>query len=253
MSLKNETELFSRVEVSIDSGEIEAFDRVIFPNVIRKRQVNLILNLVKEINPERILDFGCGAGWLSKVLSSNGYKVVGIDATPYLIKKAAMLPLAGSHFAVGDCMNLPFRDKTFDLIIGVAILHHLDVGKALAECRRVTGDGAVTLFLEPNKLNPISALGGKISPHTERESHLTSWGLRRSLIKQGWTVKKVQCLFPYSFGLAYLLGKTRFKDSSKLGVIGTLIEISEKLLEKVPLLNQFGSTLIVVAEKGKLP
>ncbi len=249
MTLKNEIEFYSKVEVSANTGEIETWDRIIFPNVIRKREIELILGQISQVKPKRILDFGCGAGWLSKILSLNGYSVVGIDVAPYLIEKATRLSLDRAHFVVGDCMNLPFREKSFDFITGVAILHHLDIDKALAECRRVTVDGAMSLFLEPNRLNPISALGEKIAPHTRGERRITREGLRRSLLKQGWAVREVRCLFPYSFGLAYLLGRTGLQNSSKLGFITKLVKVSEELLEKVPLLNQFGSTLMVVAKR----
>jgi len=42
MGLKDEIEAYEKAEVSLDTGEIEFWDHVIFPNVIRKRQIRLI-------------------------------------------------------------------------------------------------------------------------------------------------------------------------------------------------------------------
>lgn len=39
MSLRDEIEVFDRVKVSVDAGETDTWDKIIFPNVIRKREL----------------------------------------------------------------------------------------------------------------------------------------------------------------------------------------------------------------------
>ena len=68
-----------------------------------------------------------------------------------------------SQFIVGDCLNLPFGDSSFDFAVGMAIFHHLNPSVALIECKRVSTDGATLLLMEPNKLGPVAALGRKIT------------------------------------------------------------------------------------------
>jgi ubiquinone/menaquinone biosynthesis C-methylase UbiE len=245
MDLKNEIEVYDKAKVSIDTGEIESWDRVIFPIVIRKRQIELILKAVDATKPSRILDFGCGAGWLSIILSSRGYRVVGIDVSSSLIKSAAT-SCPEAQFVIGDCMSLPFRDNSFDFIIGIGILHHLNTVRAVAECQRVATKHATLLFMEPNKLNPFAALGRKILPLdvcTKGETPFSPRALRKALSVGGGTIQ-MDYLFPYSFALAYLLGKTKWRDNKKLKVITPLLTMSERLLEKIPIFKQLSWTLV---------
>lgn len=251
MSLRNERQFYDKAKVSAETGETEVWDHVIFPNAIRKRQIELILTLTEEVKPKLILDFGCGAGWLSAILTSKGYCVVGIDLSSSLIEIAANLPAAKSNLCVGDCMNLPFKDGVFDLIIGIAILHHLNPEKGLTECSRVTTKDAIALFMEPNKLNPIAAFGRKILKgiHTKGENPFYPWELTKTLSKGGWVVEKTFYLFPFSFGLAYLLGRTKWRSNSGFKIVISAIRGLERLIEAIPLINRLSWVLGVIATK----
>lgn len=254
MSLEKEIEHFNRVKVSPDTGEIDTWDKIIFPSVIKKRQNEVILHEVLEIKPGKILDFGCGAGWLSRILSSSEYDLVGIDASSWLIRNAVSTPSQNSSFLVGDCMNLPFKDNSFDLILGFGILHHLDPEKGLSECFRVATQGAGLLLMEPNRLNPIAALGRKALHshiHTEGEKSFSPRQLTRLLIESGWDIEQVVCLFPFSFALSYLLHWTNGKVNQflKAFVPTNTIVLLERLVEAVPLLNRLCWLIVIRGEK----
>lgn len=62
MTLENEIEMYDRAEVSDDTGEIELWDKVIFPNIIRKREMKIIFDVIESVKPRTILDIGCGGG-----------------------------------------------------------------------------------------------------------------------------------------------------------------------------------------------
>ena len=249
--LKDEIEVYDKAEVSIDTGEIELWDQIIFPTVIRKRQIRLILDAIGRVRHEKILDFGCGAGWLSKILSSRGYDVTGIDVSTSLVRSARE-SCGTDSFIVGDCMQLPFDDDVFDCIVGSAILHHLNPDQALAGCHRVTSPGGILLLMEPNTLNPFAALGRKMTNvQTKDENPFYPWCLRKALIRQGWSISNFQFLFPYSFTLSYLLKIVSLGDKQRLNAICSPIEISEQIFEKVPYLNQLCYLIFVVANKSK--
>lgn len=50
-----------------------------------------ILSAILERNPQRVLDVGCGEGWLVRALSARGIEVTGIDASGPLIEAARAL------------------------------------------------------------------------------------------------------------------------------------------------------------------
>jgi 2-polyprenyl-3-methyl-5-hydroxy-6-metoxy-1,4-benzoquinol methylase len=50
--------------------------------------------------PRRVLDVGCGEGWLARALAARGIEVAGIDVSPPLVESARAL--GGGTFAVVD-------------------------------------------------------------------------------------------------------------------------------------------------------
>ena len=62
-----------------------------------------ILQTVRAQSPRRILDVGCGEGWLTRALTRLGYEAVGIDGSRELITTA-------KTFAEGTFYHATFRD-----------------------------------------------------------------------------------------------------------------------------------------------
>ncbi len=245
MTLRNEIEVYDRAKVSNQTGEMEAWDDIIFPGVIRKREIEIILKVINDAKPKLILDFGCGGGWLSCILASHGYRVVGVDASSSLISNAISSVKSG-QFVIGDCMALPFKNGCFDFVIGIAILHHLDIAKSLAECHRVACDGATLMFIEPNSKNPFATLGRKmvkLDICTEGEKPISPHVLKEALSCNNHPVK-LNYLFPFSFGLAFLLGKIRWRGKRIVILLKPFIIIIETLWEKIPLINQLCWTIV---------
>ncbi|MBT9148375.1 MAG: putative S-adenosylmethionine-dependent methyltransferase [Syntrophomonadaceae bacterium] len=253
MGLEDEIRRYDRAEVSMDTGETELWDEVVFPNIIRRREKEIIFDLLASVKARTILDLGCGGGWLSKVLSAKGYRIIGIDISTVLIKTATKAASENLGFLVGDCMNLPFRDNRFDLIVGVGILHHLDPDKALAECHRVLSKNGSILFMEPNALSPLMTVGRKlvrVDICTEAEKPFVPTYLKDTMIKAGFEVKSLEYLFPYSFALAYLSGRIKSGIYQRfMRKMLPLIEGSEKVIESIPLIRAMSSTIVAKIER----
>ena len=64
-----------------------------------RRQVTdaAIVAAVLDQKPRRVLDLGCGEGWLARALSTRGIEVTGVDATEALVEAARAL--GGGTFA----------------------------------------------------------------------------------------------------------------------------------------------------------
>jgi SAM-dependent methyltransferase len=89
---------------------------------------------------DRVLDVGCGKAFLLYDLSVvvPGLEVRGVDISQYAIDhaKEEIRP----RLQVASAGELPFADKTFDLVISINTLHNLycyDLDKALREIERV--------------------------------------------------------------------------------------------------------------------
>lgn len=70
----------------------------------------------------KILDVGCGEGWVSELLVKNGCQVTGIDYSSKAIKKASKLP--GRYLQV-DLYNYKPTEE-FDWVVCSEVLEHLD-------------------------------------------------------------------------------------------------------------------------------
>lgn len=82
------------------------------------------LNSVKK--GERILDFGCGNARLVEFFQDKGIDYMGLDFCENFIEKAKEKYNAKSiRFIVGDVLNAPLPDASFDKIFSIAVLHHI--------------------------------------------------------------------------------------------------------------------------------
>ncbi len=95
--------------------------------------------------PGRVLDCGCGTGWLSYLLQKRGYEVVGTDVSPDAIDLAEhnrMFFDGGvPDFLVADYERLPFQSE-FDAVVFFDSLHHaLDEQAATPRCFSSTETG----------------------------------------------------------------------------------------------------------------
>ncbi|HEY0021939.1 MAG TPA: class I SAM-dependent methyltransferase [Longimicrobium sp.] len=73
------------------SRNAEAWTRTVRGGGIESRRLvtdAAIVRAVLERRPERVLDLGCGEGWLARALAEQGIDVVGIDVSPELVDAA---------------------------------------------------------------------------------------------------------------------------------------------------------------------
>ena len=98
-------------------------------------------NFYKLKNGSKILDIGCGKGFmLFDFMKLNpNFVLEGIDISDYAITNA--VPEVNKFLKVGDAKNLPYEDNSFDLVISINTTHNLEINqckKALSEMERVS-------------------------------------------------------------------------------------------------------------------
>jgi ubiquinone/menaquinone biosynthesis C-methylase UbiE len=111
-----------------------------------------------ELRPgARVLDFASGSGFVSELLNRFGYETVACDFDLQMLRNARERlgtdpRCIGSlaHFVTGDGQSMPLADESFDGVICMNALHHMDdYDTALREIHRVLRPGARAAFSEP--------------------------------------------------------------------------------------------------------
>jgi ubiquinone/menaquinone biosynthesis C-methylase UbiE len=85
----------------------------------------------------KVLDAGCGPGFVAASAKLLGADVEGIDFSAGMIERAkARFPEI--EFSLADVEDLPMRDETFDAVLSNIVLFHVtDPKRAMSEARRV--------------------------------------------------------------------------------------------------------------------
>lgn len=108
-----------------------------------------IYRLVERLLParkQRILDIGCGTGFLSLELARDGHKVLGMDIDMNLVKLAERTmktdpyqsKLGSLDYQVSDFSTWDNQGKIFDVVIFIRSLHHIPKpGRALDKARHI--------------------------------------------------------------------------------------------------------------------
>ena len=138
----------------------------------------------------KVLDVGCGGGFLSNYLAQKNCAVTGVDLS------AASLHVAGHYDATGrvdyqqaDALALPFPNGTFDAVTAMDFLEHIDRPEAvIAEIGRVLKPGGVFIFHTFNRNWLANLVVIKFVewfvPNTPKDMHVYHLFLRPSEVEQ---------------------------------------------------------------------
>ena len=146
----------------------ETVARYLAPPEDTTHPLEYTFHLLGDVQGKTILDYGCGDGLNTVMLSRRGAKVIGVDLSPEL------LALAKQRVAVNQCLEatlmlgsahaLPLRDESVDIVFGIGILHHLDLEVASREVQRVLKKGGRGIFKEPVRNSKLLARVSRLLP-----------------------------------------------------------------------------------------
>lgn len=109
----------------------------------------------KSVRGKRVLDIGCGEGWIERMLLEKGARRIdAIDISADVIKKAKKAKLKKVHYQVGDAINLPFAKNSFDAVVAFEVLEHIPAnteGEMFSEINRVLKPGGELFLSTPHK------------------------------------------------------------------------------------------------------
>jgi ubiquinone/menaquinone biosynthesis C-methylase UbiE len=123
----------------------------------------VVFAAVADAEPREVLEVGCGRGELAERMSRElAARVVALDQSPRMVELAAA---RGVEAIVGDVVDLPFDDGSFDCAVAAWMLYHAaDLDKALEELRRVLRpDGRLVAATSSERnLNELWELVGEV-------------------------------------------------------------------------------------------
>jgi len=140
ISQKTDTELEVNDARPFLSGSSVAFDSM--------------MKQMGDVRGMRVLDYGCGSGWLSTYLAQRGALVEGFDISGRLVElgmRRAKVNGVGENVRLNKMIaeKLEYPDNYFDRVAGISILHHISLEEGGRELHRVLKPEGRAFFIEP--------------------------------------------------------------------------------------------------------
>jgi SAM-dependent methyltransferase len=145
-----------------------------------QRQIEAAISFGDLQPGELILDVGCGMGRHAFLLAERGFRVEGLELSPFLIER--LRHYDGGRYQItvhcGDIHRCPKElYGRYDALVGFFVLHHLaDLERAFMEMAKLLRPGGRVIFIEPNPYNPLYYLQILITPGM-------SWQAEKGLLK----------------------------------------------------------------------
>jgi 2-polyprenyl-6-hydroxyphenyl methylase/3-demethylubiquinone-9 3-methyltransferase len=149
-----DNEMYSREDFGWWDGDANSTSVLLryFVNPVRFSYFTKILKGKAEgdVLKGKLLDVGCGGGYLCEEFAGTGFDVTGIDPSQNTIK-AARAHAAQSrlfiNYAEGRAEAIPFGDSSFDYVSCCDVLEHVDnLNEAISEIARVLRSGGLFFY-----------------------------------------------------------------------------------------------------------
>lgn len=119
---------------------------------------------LKDLPPSgRLLDVGCGTGYVLNLARRLGFDVRGVDPSGGMLAKAVKhYGFPPGTLVQAPAETLPFEDESFDVVLATGVLVHLpNPATAIAEMARVTREGGLIRIIDhdrPRRKNFLTPL-----------------------------------------------------------------------------------------------
>lgn len=206
-----------------------------------KRRAQYFLELTGMNSKHYVLEIGCGTGIFTSNIAKSGAKIIAVDLSNALLNIAKHKNIDNCNFQQVDVHRLPYKNNSFDIILGSSVLHHLDMKIALKEIFRTLKPSGQIVFAEPNMLNPQILIQKNIPFIKEKagdspdETAIIRWQIAKTMKSLGFININI---FPYDF----------LHPGTPIFLINAVQGIG-RLIEKIPLLKEIAGSLIIYAQK----
>jgi SAM-dependent methyltransferase len=179
-----------------------------FPALIERLQNALYASRARKIEslaggkPGRVLDIGCGRGFLLRAFQQRRWEVTGTEMSPSATAYAREKLKLPVH--VGKLQDLKLPESSFNAVVMWHVLEHMDrANDVLDEVCRLLRPGGVLLVAVPNFSSVEARLARDKWFHLDVPRHLTHFprgALKRRLEQSGFRIERVSSRSPeYDF------------------------------------------------------
>lgn len=131
----------------------------------------------------RLLDIGCGNGYLLSVLRNQfpNMSMSGLEYTPEMVNVARSRDVANCPIVQGDVRSLPFKNDTWDVVVTerciINIMDRTDQAKSFAEIARVIRSGGHFICIEAftDGLAQLNAAQAELGVSQNVQPHHNLW------------------------------------------------------------------------------
>lgn len=154
--VKSAIDYHNNTQLDYFGQRVKSTMRPVDSNYVRKH-IQRFLKFSEMQRDEDILEVGCGMGKFTFHLLRAGYKVTGLDLSPFLLQK--LLEHNNNRFKVplicSDILEISSEyDGRYDRVIGFFTLHHFHHLETYFQAMsRVLKPGGEIIFIEPNAYN----------------------------------------------------------------------------------------------------
>ena len=193
--------------------------------------------------PARVLEIGCGTGYVSSFLSAKGYEVTGCE----YFSEAVELAYNNFNITRGDARFLPFKEKSFNVVGLFDVIEHFeDDVSLLLEAKKVLKSHGLLVITVPAKAELWSYFD--VKSHHKRRYSIEK--LRSLFSSTGFRPLSIE----HMFSLLYIPMKLRkkrtkegesFKINPLVNKFLRAVFAAERIIAKTATIP-FGTSLIAV-------
>lgn len=142
-----------------------------------------LVETLGDLRGKRLLECGCGTGWVSVLFARAGAEVWSFDITRAMVERARRVAEVND---LGDRIHpdemifesMTYPDDFFDVAVGFGVLHHVDLAGSRDELHRVLRPGGLAIFNEPLGHNFPLEFARNHLPYPNKEGHATDIPLK---------------------------------------------------------------------------
>jgi SAM-dependent methyltransferase len=120
-----------------------------------ERRARFLMDAARLRTGVRCLELGCGTGEFTVRLADSGCTLTAVDISEASVQRCRERVGDRADVVVGNIeTGEGLEGREFDAVVGISVLHHVDVDACLDAIAPLVRSGARFAFTEPNRANP---------------------------------------------------------------------------------------------------